>query len=216
MGFIECHSHLLPFVDDGVRSKDDALRVLDAYVGAGFDRIVVTPHLYNPSVATRTQNIRTMFTWAHVEAQQRGIELFLGSETYIGGIADPQVLPFLDNFVLLEVDTVVEPLFLLHHAYALRKRGLSVILAHIERYRWFNAKSTVATKLREIGVYFQCNVEGVEQGHADQLLERGLVDIIAGDNHGDAQLPDRLATMFNAHPAIVQRMENIFEIREKN
>lgn len=215
MGFIECHSHLLPFVDDGVHTKDDALRVFDAYVAADFDRIVVTPHLYNPAVATRTQNIRTMFAWAHEEAKQRGIELFLGSETYIGGIADPQVLPFLDNFVLLEVDTVVEPLFLLHHSYALRKRGLSVILAHVERYRWFNEKSIVATKLREIGVYFQCNVEGVEQGHADQLLERGLVDIIAGDNHGDEHLPARLAAVFNSHPTIVRRMENMFQIREK-
>lgn len=214
MGFIECHSHLLPFVDDGVRSKVDTLRLLDAYVEAGFDRVVVTPHLYNPAVATRTQNIRSMFAWAHEEASHRGLELFLGSETYIGGSANPQVLPFLHNFVLVEVDTVIEPLFLLHHAYDLRKRGLSVILAHIERYRWFNAQSVVATKLREIGVYFQCNVEGVEQGHADQFLESGLVDIIAGDNHGDEHLPARLAASLKLHPTILHRMENLFQIRE--
>ena len=216
MGFIECHSHLLPFVDDGVRSKEDTQRMLDAYASADFDRIVVTPHLYNPSVSTRTQNIRTMFIWAYEEARQRNIELILGSETYIGGIANPQVLPFLNYFVLVEVDTIIEPLFLLNHAYTLRKRGLSVILAHIERYRWFTAESVVATKLREIGVYFQCNVEGIEQGHADKFLAKGLVDIIAGDNHGDENLPARLAAVLNAHPTILRRMENLFQIREKN
>ena len=71
MGFIECHSHLLPFVDDGVRSKDDCLNVLDAYAKAGFDRVVVTPHLYNPMVTTRIQNIRPMFSWASEDPGDR-------------------------------------------------------------------------------------------------------------------------------------------------
>lgn len=215
MGLIECHSHLLPFVDDGVRSKDDALRLLDAYAQAGFDRVVVTPHLYNPLVATRTQNIRTMFTWAYGEAQHRGVQLILGSETYIGGIADPQVLPFLNNFVLLEVDTVIEPLFLLHHAYALHKRGLTVILAHIERYRWFSVQSEVATELRKIGVYFQCNVDALKEKTVQHYLEKGWVDIIAGDNHGDEHMPARLAEALNTNPIILKRMENLFAKREE-
>ncbi|PKL27714.1 MAG: capsule biosynthesis protein CapC [Spirochaetae bacterium HGW-Spirochaetae-2] len=213
MGFIECHSHLLPFVDDGVRSKDDCLNVLDAYAKAGFDRVVVTPHLYNPMVTTRIQNIRPMFSWASEEAGTRGIELILGSETYVGGMLDPQVLPFLNNFVLLEVDTQTEPLFLLHHAFGLRKRGHSVILAHVERYRWFDEKSSVAVKLREMGVYFQCNVDGVEKGSADRYLQSGLVDIIAGDNHGDETLPARLAALLQSYPAVAQRMENLFYMR---
>jgi protein-tyrosine phosphatase len=210
MGFVECHSHLLPFVDDGVQSKDSCLKVLHAYAREGFDRVVVTPHLYNPQVTTRTKHIRTMYDWARGEAQAMGVELILGSETYVGGAVDPQVLPFFKNYVLIEVDASTEPLFLLNHAYSLRKRGLYVILAHIERYRWFIEDCAMARKLREIGVFFQCNVDGMEAGGVDRFLKLDMVDIIAGDNHGDEQLPARLASAFKSHPMILQRMEKLF------
>lgn len=213
MGYVECHAHLLPFVDDGVRTKDVCLKVLSAYADAGFDRVVTTPHLYNPQVSTRTKNIRPMYAWAKAEAEQMGISLILGSETYVGGVVDPQVLPFLNNYVLLEVDTMTEPLFLLNHAYALRKRGHSVILAHVERYSWFGEENQTTQKLREIGVFFQCNVEGVENGKADRFLELGMVDIIAGDNHGEETLPKRLVSTLMAHPDVLHRMENLFLFR---
>lgn len=213
MGFIECHSHVLPFVDDGIRTKEIALEVFAAYAEAGFDRIVATPHLYNPMVTSRIKNIRPMFSWASEEAKKLGIELILGSETYIGGTVDPQVIPFIQNYVLVEVDTSTEPLFLLNHAYSLRKRGLFVILAHIERYRWFEGHGQMAKKLREIGVFFQCNVDGIESGAADRFLKLDMVDLIAGDNHGDVHLPARLAAALRANPAVLQRMENLFRSR---
>ncbi|WP_422481616.1 CpsB/CapC family capsule biosynthesis tyrosine phosphatase [Pleomorphochaeta sp. DL1XJH-081] len=213
MGLIECHSHLLPFVDDGVRSKEESFKILQAYAKAGFDRIVVTPHLYNPMVSTRIHNIRPMYAWAGEEAKKLGIELILGSETYVGGAVDPQVLPFINNYVLIEVDTSTEPLFLLNHAYSLRKRGLFVILAHVERYRWFKEDGQLTDKLREIGVFFQSNVEGVENGEAEKFLKLGMIDIIAGDNHGNEQLPARLATALRDNPTVLQRMENLFRSR---
>ena len=214
MGYVESHAHLLPFVDDGVRTKEACLQTLGAYAEAGFDRVVTTPHLYNPLVSTRVKNIRTMYEWAKEEAETLGIELVLGSETYVGGAIDPQVLPFLKKFVLVEVDTIIEPLFLIHHAYALQKRGFSVILAHIERYEWFQEETQTVKKLREIGVLFQCNVEGVESGKANRFLEKNLVDIIAGDNHGDITLPGRMVTLLKAHPMVLHRMENLFSSQE--
>lgn len=210
MGLIECHSHILPFIDDGVRTKEQSLEVFKAYADAGFDRIVATPHLYNPMVSTRISNIRPMFAWASEEAGKMGMELLLGSETYLGSAPDPQVLPFINQYVLIEVDTSTEPLFLLNYAYSLRKRGLFVILAHIERYAWFQEDGRIARKLRDIGVFFQCNVEGVESGAADRFLKLDMVDIIAGDNHGDVTLPARLAAALHGNPAVLQRMENLF------
>jgi protein-tyrosine phosphatase len=213
MGLIESHAHLLPFVDDGVRTKEDCVRVLKAYAEAGFDRVVTTPHLYNPLVTTRVEHIRTMFAWAQQEAQKLGIAFSLGGETYVGGALDPLVLPFFQNCVLLEVDVTTEPLFLLHHAYALQKRGYTVILAHIERYHWFTVKGKITEQLREIGVYFQCNVEAVESHAAQRYLDQDMVDIIASDNHGDVSLPARMAAVLEEHPLIFQRMEHIFGLR---
>ncbi|MDC7246479.1 MAG: capsule biosynthesis protein CapC [Sphaerochaetaceae bacterium] len=211
MGYVECHSHLLPFVDDGVKTKEQALRVLHAYKDAGFSIVVTTPHLYNPLVVTHVDNIRTMYRWLEGEGKKLGIRVVLGSETFVGSASHPKNLPFLGNFVLVEVDTSVEPLYLLNYAYTLIKSGHFVILAHIERYDWFSEKSLVVKRLVEMGVFFQSNCDAVLSGTVDSYLNKRMIDIIAGDNHGDDTLPARLAASLQKHPEVLQRMERLFE-----
>lgn len=210
MGYIDVHTHLLPFIDDGVSSKEQCVEVLQAYQKAGFDRIIATPHIYNPYVATRTANIRAMYQWASQEANQLGIKLYLGSEVYVGSGNATNVLPFMERFVLVEVDYYSEPLFLLNQVYTLLKRGLHVVLAHVERYRWFSTTNPTALKLRELGVHFQCNVDGVENHSAARWLSAGWIDVIASDNHGDSQLPPRLAALLQRYQDVANRMNNLF------
>lgn len=210
MGYVECHCHLLPFVDDGVKTKDQALTVVTSYKEAGFDTIVTTPHLYNPQVNTQVKHIRPMYTWLQKECERMGINLILGSETYVGSASFPKNIPFLGSFVLVEVDATVEPLFLLNYAYTLIKDGYYVILAHIERYNWFSEKSVVMNKLRDMGVFFQSNSDAVLSGTVNHYLEKNLIDIIAGDNHGDVETPGQLAKCMQLHPMILQNMNRLF------
>ncbi|MGI6433307.1 MAG: CpsB/CapC family capsule biosynthesis tyrosine phosphatase [Sphaerochaetaceae bacterium] len=212
MGLVEVHAHVLPFVDDGVKSKEQASAVYEAYAQAGFSDIVTTVHLYNPYVHTRTEHIRPMFEWAFEEAQKQGVKLHLGSETYIGSVSDPQTIPFLGNCVLLETDYYTEPLYLPHLTYSLSKRGQTVILAHVERYQWLKISSDIAKTLKETGVLFQCNVSGVLGGQCNSYLEAGMVDILASDNHGDLELPQKLAQLLQRYPQIKQKMENVFRV----
>ena len=44
-GFAECHCHLLPGVDDGVRTLDEALSILSAFEEAGIESAWITPHI---------------------------------------------------------------------------------------------------------------------------------------------------------------------------
>jgi protein-tyrosine phosphatase len=66
-------------------------------------------------------------------------------------------------------------------------------------------------QLRELGLYFQCNVDAVEQKSVEHLLKEGFVDIIATDNHGDLTLPKRLRALLEGYPAIKVRMDKLFE-----
>ena len=43
--FTDCHSHILPDVDDGVQSMDDTLAVLAYYEQAGIGEVWMTPHI---------------------------------------------------------------------------------------------------------------------------------------------------------------------------
>ena len=44
-GCTDHHSHILPGVDDGVESMDEALRILATYEAAGMKELWLTPHI---------------------------------------------------------------------------------------------------------------------------------------------------------------------------
>ena len=40
------HSHILPCMDDGARSAEESVKMLEALRDSGVDRVVLTPHFY--------------------------------------------------------------------------------------------------------------------------------------------------------------------------
>ena len=44
-GMTDCHSHLLPGVDDGVGTLDESLRILDMMEKHGVRKVWLTPHI---------------------------------------------------------------------------------------------------------------------------------------------------------------------------
>lgn len=207
MRLVDIHSHLLPGVDDGVQSQEEALEILQQYSENGVDTIIVTPHLHDPYVTTNVSAIRGSYQWLKERGRELGIDIYLGSELYMGA-SGGKYIPFFDSFQLIETDTSVEPLFLLDRVFELQMSGLSIILAHIERYQWFSLESVIAKRLREMGVYFQVNVSSLDSKQAQQYIEAGWVDFIASDNHGKR----RGAVDFEAwksHETILQRSVEI-------
>ncbi len=180
---IDIHTHLLPDVDDGVKTKEESIALLKEYKKAGFTAIVCTPHLHDPFVETKIFNIRDAFAWFEQEAASFGITAYLGSELYIRTIPG-KYIPFLGRFQLIETNVDVEPLFLLDRIFDLQMDGLTVILAHIERYSWFSPDSNIANRMREMGVLFQVNVEMLNDRSVQSYLDKDWVDFIASDHHG--------------------------------
>ena len=105
---------------------------------------------------------------------------------------------------------MVEPMYLLKFVREMIDRGHAVILAHIERYRWMTPTHPLVHQLRERGVFFQSNCTAVHEGKVSQYLSRDLVDIIAGDNHGDPELPALLAQTLTEHPRVLSIMNRLF------
>ena len=44
-GFHDCHCHLLPGVDDGVKEMRESLRILKLWEQAGMTEVWLTPHI---------------------------------------------------------------------------------------------------------------------------------------------------------------------------
>ncbi len=208
---IDIHSHLLPGIDDGVQTEEEAKKILSLYKSAGITHIVCTPHLANPYVKTNILNIRDSYTWFKTVAGSYCIEVILGSELYIGS-GKSKFIPFLNKFLLVETSMRVEPLFLLDRIFELQLEGFVIILAYVERFSWLSVSSPTALRLREMGVYFQVNIQGVENGAAEQYLKENWVDFIATDNHGTSRRASVNLEVFYDYPEIMAKSKTILNL----
>lgn len=209
MGLCDFHCHLLPQIDDGYVSAEGFSRMLSLYKESGVSSIAFTPHIYNPYVTTNIGSLRETFKWASKMASDMGMTTYLGSELFVGDQPELKCIPIADKYCLVEFGLSLPPANLLPRLEKLQGEGLTIILAHVERYRWLSPKSPMLERLRSVGALLQVNVEAVEDGSALAYLESGLVDLIATDNHGDETLPSRMLSALNEWPEIYEKMEGM-------
>jgi protein-tyrosine phosphatase len=209
MGLYDLHTHLLPSIDDGYVTVETFKKMLGVYRESGFTAIAFTPHIYNPYVTTRIEELRSTFEWAQQIADEMGLSVYLGSELYIGSQDTLKYLPIADRYALVEFALSLPPPAMVEKLKGIIEQGRVVIIAHVERYRWLRPHDPMVQTLVELGCLLQTNVEAVENGDARPYLEAGLVDLIATDNHGDETLPLRLAQALYEWPEVQKRMERL-------
>ncbi len=209
MGICDFHCHLLPQIDDGYVSVEGFTRMLSLYKESGVSSIAFTPHIYNPYVKTSIGSLRDTFTWASKVAMDMGMVTYLGSELFVGDQAELKCIPIADKYCLVEFGLSLPPANLIPRLEKLQSEGLTVILAHVERYRWLNPSSSMLERLLALGALVQVNVEAVENGSALSYLKSGLVDLVATDNHGDETLPSRMLAVLNDWPKVYDKMERM-------
>ena len=80
-GAVDHHSHILPGVDDGVETMDEALRILAAYEDLGIKELWLTPHIME-DIPNTPQKLKARFE--ELKAAYKGnIKLHLAAEYMI-------------------------------------------------------------------------------------------------------------------------------------
>jgi len=209
MGLCDFHCHLLPKIDDGYVSVEGFTRMLSLYKESGVSSIAFTPHIYNPYVKTNIVSLRETFEWASKIALDMGMATYLGSELFVGDQPELKCLPIADKYCLVEFGLSLPPANMIPRLEKLQGEGLTIILAHCERYRWLTPSNPMMERLLALGALVQVNVEAVEDGSALPYLEREMVDLVATDNHGDETLPSRMLAVLNEWPDVYEKMEGM-------
>ncbi len=199
----DCHCHVLPGVDDGSRDQAESLAMLRLLHQAGARHVVATPHILPGRFDNEIEPLRRRFEALHlaVDDAQIEIELELGAEHYLGPallqrVQRDAVLAFgPERYVLFETTTSPHPpVGLLELVYALRDRGFTPLLAHIERYPYLReeAGASLCEDLRAAGTRFQVNRtvgranhpgRGAKGRFLARMLDRGWVDEVGSDLH---------------------------------
>lgn len=193
-GMTDWHCHILPGVDDGVATMDEALDILARYENAGITKVWLTPHIME-DVPNTTDALRQRFDELKA-AYTGGIELHLAAENMIDNLFRERleagdVLPIgtRGNTLLVETSYFNAPMRLFETFEHIKSKGYFPLLAHPERYNYITDLKTYK-KMRDAGVRFQLNLMSLG-GHygpmvrdkALRLLAEGYVEKFGTDLH---------------------------------
>lgn len=198
-GFVDIHSHIVPGVDDGSKSLQMSLDMLEIAYYEGVRTIVATPHYHPGKTKCDATKIRQNYNMLreHMKKVYPDMELLLGREVYCdyGAIEalenEEELLAMSDtDYVLIEFSPGVEYSVMLNHIRRVIMLGYIPIIAHIERYRCIVEKISRAEEVKEQGTVIQINASSVNgnggwklNSFVKKMIKNGIVDVIATDAH---------------------------------
>lgn len=195
---IDIHSHILFGIDDGSRNIEESLEILRAMEKQGFTDIICTPH-YHPRrkyLANNTQKSLILKKLkSAVKKSNIKINLSLGNEVFIHPdimklIKSKKIKTIKRKYLLFELSFYEEYPKLKDALHQLKVKGYIPILAHPERYTYFQKDKSLAVELKKSGLLFQLNygsllgVYGFKAKRlAKFLLKNGYIDFLGSDIH---------------------------------
>lgn len=199
LSFLETdlHSHLIPGIDDGSKSMEDTLKMLEKFVELGYKKVITTPHIMSDFYKNTPEIILGGLADVQeaIKANGLDIEIEAAAEYYLDFhfkelIANKNLLTFGGNYVLFELSFSQEPRGINETVFNLITEGYKPILAHVERYAYYNADWKRIQDYKDRGVLLQLNINSLS-GHygphvrhmAEQLIDRDLIDVIGSDCH---------------------------------
>lgn len=192
-GFTDWHSHILPGVDDGIRTIEESLEVLDKYEKLGFKKVWLTPHIME-EYPNETSTLRKKFD--ELKAAWKGtMEIKLASENMLDTLFRERIekndfLPIGEDgdHLLIETSYYTPPYGMEDMMDKAMSKGYFLILAHPERYRYMEEKDYL--RLKEKGIKFQINILSLvgaygetAKNKAEWFLERNMIDFFGTDVH---------------------------------
>ncbi len=192
-GFTDWHSHILPGVDDGIKTMEEAVAVLEYYESLGMEEVWLTPHIME-DIPNTSDNLRKGYDTLCRNYKGK-IRLHLAAEymldtLFIDRLGKGDILTYdkSGKQILVETSYVQAPYGFHNILQDMKEAGFIPVLAHPERYRYMNWNDYQT--LHSQGIRFQLNIMSLigaygpaAQSKASGLLEEGFYTYSGTDVH---------------------------------
>jgi protein-tyrosine phosphatase len=207
---IDLHAHILPGIDDGPRSLEDALEMARLAVADGITTMVATPHLFRRKSVdfhdlNRPDDIRQAVALFNEKLAEEQIEL-----TVLPGCEIPlfvDIIKFIDDrlivtindkerYICLEMPDTIIPPATDDIIFQLNSRGITPIITHPERNLVFYEMPDKFRRFISLGCLAQITARSLTRGFGwgvarftKRLVRDGLIHLMATDAHNVAKRP---------------------------
>jgi protein-tyrosine phosphatase len=200
----DMHSHLLPGLDDGVQSLQEAVQLVRQMSELGYSHLLTTPHILSDFYPNTPNGIRKALKEVQEACRQEGLEVRLeaAAEYYLDEVffkslqTDEPLLSFGPaNYVLFETGFVNQPAILFDAIFRMKARGLQPVMAHPERYEYMAQHRELARELVERGALLQLNLNSLSGYYSvparkvgEWLIDQKLIHFVGTDCHNQKHM----------------------------
>lgn len=195
--YVDIHSHLLPGIDDGAKTIEDSLVLTKSLQEFGTSQIITTPHVIQYVWENTSENIQQKLNSTTIELQQNNFTIpfraaaeYMMDENFVKLFQSEKLLTLKDNYVLVEMSYINQPIQLYSILFDLQVAGYIPVLAHPERYVFYHNDFEEYKKLINAGCLLQLNLLAVVGYYgekiakiADKLLQNGMYSFVGSDVH---------------------------------
>lgn len=199
---IDIHCHIVPNIDDGAKSLDDALEMAKIAYDEGIRKIVNTSH-YHPNFEYKKgkELFESVKEFNNIlKLNNLDIELLIGNELYysedIIEIIEQKEFYTLNNskYLLIEFSPIRFPKNIVDIIYEIKIRGYVPILAHVERYKEVQENVNIIYDCIKEGALIQVNSSSIigkngkeAERVSEILLNNNMIHFIATDAHSSTR-----------------------------
>lgn len=218
--FTDYHCHLLPGVDDGARTMEESLRLLQLYETWGVREIWLTPHIME-DLPNTVSGLSARFAELK-EAYKGSIQLHLAAEHMLDNLfeerlAQRALLPIgkEGRHLLVETSYFNPPIGFYDLLEHIKSVGYIPLLAHPERYVYMDRKDY--ERLRNLNVKFQLNLFSLVGAYgpnarqkAEWLLKEEFYQVCGSDMHRQALVHADLWQQ-SVRKSVFRRLQGLLE-----
>lgn len=195
--YVDIHSHVLPGIDDGAKTKEDSEFLLENMINFGFKKVITTPHtikyvwentseIINNTLKATKEDLSDLSNKVQLKAASE----YLMDDHFVSLFKKGELLTLKDKMVLVEMSYINPPIQLFDIIFELQVAGYTPILAHPERYNFYHNNFEAYNKLKKAGCYFQMNLLSSVGYYgkpvtetANKLLKKSMIDFVGSDFH---------------------------------
>ncbi len=192
------HCHIVSGVDDGSPNVATSLELLERMASWGIERVIATPHMTQdtfentPDILDGAMDklLKGLEERPDIKVEVSRTAEHRVDDFFISQFEKGLIMPYPGNYILIENSWVQEPWNLTELIFELKRKQYIPIMAHPERFSYYQDNRKKYEELHRAGNLFQINLLSLSGYYgsaakktARWLIKNGMADFIGSDLH---------------------------------